>query len=632
MGALWRQLLTPETITRGWHLARADVRQDFAEDHLSTDTYGHFLKQNVDETLNRVTTGTYQARPLFRIEVPKGVLSFRPGSVIPIQDRVVISAIVLLMAPRIDQQLSDSVYSWRLKDPIPKKGPIFRETDITDLPFLKKATVRSEVDPFEGWYRLWPEFDREARAVFQKKGFRYLATSDIAAYFENIQLPILRDQLLTFFNDEPELINLLCHFLESWSDKTADGRPHHRGIPQGNFVSSFLGNLFLMPLDRVLSTIESSDEIAYFRYMDDVRIFTKSRGDARVAVLLMARKLRELHLNVQTAKTRIYDENQGEIHRLLIDERADRLTEIIEEIRTVYKGSTPPINEKVRLAKQLNKIARDAGASGQRILGSKKSLEGLTLRVFSRWITAHMMIDSDYYIGRLLREISKSSDSKLTRKLVASTKRFPRKRAVETTVMSMIQAGDIIFPYQEGECLRAIRYLSNVSDTIIDHAWSRLRDSRKDRYLRMQSAYLLSRTVVSRRRLTALDALFDRETDPYVQVAISLVLAQAGENNGEVVRKILLHPNEKIREVGKLFRAVKNEPTVARSILGHALRTEIPWLTCDYLPMLHLMSNSMNREIRSCLHNAIREPRRSHPIYGVRQILASIFTNTRQSL
>jgi len=102
MGKLWRQLITTATITRGWHLARADTRQDFSEDLYSTDVYGQDLKRHVQETIDQIRTGTYQPRPLFRIEVPKGALGFRPGSVISIQDRVVLSAITLLVAPELD--------------------------------------------------------------------------------------------------------------------------------------------------------------------------------------------------------------------------------------------------------------------------------------------------------------------------------------------------------------------------------------------------------------------------------------------------------------------------------------------------------------------------------------------------
>lgn len=98
---------------------------------------------------------------------------------------------------------------------------------------------------------------------------------------------------------------------------------HLRGIPQGNFVSSFLGNLFLLPLDRNFTKFEKKYEVQYFSYMDDVRVFTKRIEDARLAVFMMDRKLKRLHLNVQTAKTKILDHKSGEIKQKLIDERVD---------------------------------------------------------------------------------------------------------------------------------------------------------------------------------------------------------------------------------------------------------------------------------------------------------------------
>lgn len=632
MSGLWEELLTKETITRGWHLARADVRQDFSEDLLSTDVYGQDLKHYVQETINRVKTGTYQPRPLFRIEVPKGPLGFRPGTVIPIHDRVVLSAIVLLLAPGLDEKLPESVYSWRLKDPFPKKGPIFRETDITDLPFLKKKTVREKVDPFEGWYQLWPKFDEKTRHVFLEEGYQFLATSDIAAYFENIQLPILRDQLLRHLPHDADLVNLLCLFLEAWAERTGDGRAHYRGIPQGNFVSSFLGNLFLLPLDEAFENFSDGRDVEYFRYMDDVRIFTKTREDARLAIFLMARTLRTLHLNVQTAKTRIYDESRGEISKLLIDTRVDKLSDLIDEIKTEWPdGEVPPPDKKVYLGK-LNTVAKTEVPGAQKLLGARRPLEGLSLRCFSRWMTAHSYIGSDLYINRLLAEISKSADYKLTRKLVAAARRFPRKRGIETTVMGMIQDKQIIFQYQEAECLRALRYMSTLTEDTIRHCWMRVFDKDSERYLRMQAAYLISRTEVDKAKLNKLDKRFDTEPDAYVQVAMAMLLVQLREKNQEIVRKLVFHPNEKVKDVGKLFRTVKNDMAFARTSLRHAFREEVPWMLCDYMPFVHLMAQSTDLEVRRMLLNAIREPRKSHSIGGIRTILCDVFTRTHASL
>lgn len=629
---LWQELLTEETLARGWHLARLDIRQDFSEELYSADVYGLDLKNNVCESINRIRTDTYQPRPLLRVEVPKSTLAFRPGAVIPITDRVVLSAIVLLMAPTIDAKLSKSVYSWRIKKPLPKKGGIFRESDITDLPFLKKGTIRQEVDPFEPWYQLWPKFDAEVRNVFLDNGYRFLATSDIAAYFENIQLPILRDQLLALFPHDHQLVNLLCLFLESWTERTADGRPHLRGIPQGNFVSSFLGNLFLLPLDQHFETFCSDKEAIYYRYMDDVRIFTKRREDARLAVFLMTRTLRGLHLNVQTAKTRIYDERQGEVSKLLIDSRVDQLSELIDDIQS--HGGNKKISKAVRSAylAKLNDIAKADTTDGQKIIGSRNSLEGLSVRCFHRWMTAHSFLDSDLFVGRLLTELQRNADYKLTRKLISATKLFPRKRGIETAILTFLESEGNIFPFQEAECIRALRYLSTLSDRTVKRCFQQLMDEGTERYLRMQTAYLLSRTCLTSGHLNSLLRLFHKESDPYVQVAISTLLIQRKVDNKEIVRSLIFHPNEKVRDIGKLYRTIKNDINAAKNRMKHSFRSDVPWLICDNMPFVHLLAVSPNREVREHLLAVIREPRRKHPIGGVRLILQSVFTRTRESL
>jgi retron-type reverse transcriptase len=632
MEELWNELLKKEIITRGWHLARADTKQDFSEDLYSTDVYGQDLKNNVKETINRLSTGTYQPRPLFRMEVPKGTLTFRPGTVIPIYDRVVLSAIVLLIAPEIDKKLTESVYSWRLKKPIPKRGSIFRETDITDLPFLEKNTIRQKIDPFEDWYLLWPQFDKRTRRVFQDEGYKYLGTSDIAAYFENIQLPILRDQLLQHLPNEGRIVNLLCQFLEIWSEKTDEGRPHYRGIPQGNFVSSFLGNLFLMPLDEALEKFSKSRDVEYFRYMDDVRIFTKKREDARLAVLEMARKLRELHLNVQTAKTRIYDETHSEISKLLIDPRVDELSDLIDEIQKLQDGEGIPSPEKENYIDRLHAIARADIEGIQKIIPARTPLEGLNIRCFKRWIYALSILGSNSYINRLLTEIGKNADHKLTQKLVKAARNFPRNRSIETKVLKMIQNGQIIFPFQEAECLRALRYLSTLKEDTMQHCWDRLLDKTHARYLRMEAAYLLSRMELNEEQLINLHNSYDEEQDAYVQVAKAILLVQRRKKNQDVVDMLVFHPNEKVRDIGKLFHAIKNDKSVAKDKLTQAFRQEVPWMLCDYMPFIYLMAESRNDGIRKMLLDAIRKPRGGHPIKGIRLILQKIFTRVRESL
>jgi hypothetical protein len=148
----------------------------------------------------------------------------------------------------------------------------------------------------------------------------------------------------------------------------------------------------------------------------------------------------------------------------------------------------------------------------------------------------------------------------------------------------------------------------------------------------MESAYLLSRTTLTKNQIDKLAVAFRTEPDDYVQAAMASLLAQRLKNNQDVVRELVFHPNEKVRDIGKLFRTVKNDIAFAKETIRHSLREEIPWVTCDFMPFLHLMSMSSNRDIRRLLLDSIRKPRLDHAIGGVRDILKNIFTRTRESL
>jgi len=624
---LWKRIITTEVLKRGWHLARLDTKQDFTEDLYSSDSFGIDLDARLLEIINRLKTNTYQPQPLLRNEVPKGPLGFRPGAVIPIQDRVVVSSIIYLIAPKLDKAFPDSVYSWRIKEPLPKRGPIFKRTDIADLPYLKKRTIRIAIDPFESWYEMWPQFDLISRRAFEEEGYKFLATSDIAAYFENIQLPILRDHLVSALPKEPQIVNLLFHFLESWAIRTVDGRAHLRGIPQGNFISSFLGNFFLLPLDEAFETFGEKFDIKYFRYMDDVRIFTRRLADARRAVFHMDRQVRQLHLNVQTAKTRIYDETRREITQFLIDPRVDELSEMIDQIQSLLKEGELSMFEKERFLLSLKNISKEPGSNGQKITGNRGPLEGLTMRAFGRWAHAHQLLLDGYFIGRLLYEFRRNPDMKVSRRLVSAAQRFPRRASIQSEVLDFINSEENIFEHQEAECLRAVRYLRRINPQTVEHCKERLHNRSKTAYLRMQSAYLLSRVEHDSQYLKRVRRLFDSEDDPYVQVALSTVIVQSPGGLDRFVESMLLHPNNKIRDVGKLYSFLQTNVGLARDRIKHIFRKETPWMICDNMALIFLMGYTKNDVIRHAISKAVDQHGRNHPILDIRFILMKLYSS-----
>ncbi len=202
--------------------------------------------------------------------------------------------------------------------------------------------------------------------------------------------------------------------------------------------------------------------------------------------------MRSLHLNVQTAKTKIFDERNKEITKALIDQRVDELSDLIDTLKSKIKSGPISSTDKKKTLKKLADISKVKGTNGQKIHGAKKPLEGLTVRAFIRWITAHQMLESSGYIGRLLAEIRINPDHRLMRRLLMATKNFPRLSSIERKLMDFLESEYNIFPHQEAECLRAIRYLSRISSRTKTYGYNILLDKNKNPYVRLQAAYLLA--------------------------------------------------------------------------------------------------------------------------------------------
>ena len=177
------------------------------------------LSERIKYVLRDLVATRFQPRHILEVDVPKSGLSVRPGNVLPLPDAMVLHAIVLLIAPRLDRKLSDQVFSYRLvsnwEKKISKGKAMFRQGP-RDIPFLRNVTIR-QFDPFESWYDAWPEFDRKRRDAVLSGGYTHLTRTDITAYFENIDLRILENALREALPNEPLLIQLLLQILGAWT-------------------------------------------------------------------------------------------------------------------------------------------------------------------------------------------------------------------------------------------------------------------------------------------------------------------------------------------------------------------------------------------------------------------------------
>ncbi|MFZ2114472.1 MAG: RNA-directed DNA polymerase [Solirubrobacteraceae bacterium] len=143
-------------------------------------------------------------------------------------------------------------------------------------------------NPFRGW----KEF--VDRSVYRCQTHPVVVVADIAGYFENISMNLLASDLRRIECPSPA-IKLISECLNVWAMSP------DRGIPQGVMASDILAKLYLEAFDEHMR----NEGLVHVRYTDDIRVFARTRAEARRALVAVTRAARERGLTLQSAKTQI---------------------------------------------------------------------------------------------------------------------------------------------------------------------------------------------------------------------------------------------------------------------------------------------------------------------------------------
>ena len=124
---------------------------------------------------------------------------------------------------------------------------------------------------------------------FPKTHEIYCLKLDVKKYYPNIDTTILKGMLRKLFKDK-DLLWLL--------DTIVDKNPEGGGLPIGSYLSQYLANLYLTPLDRYI--IEGNKMFKTLRYMDDIVILHNDKkflGELRDNIIKFVKK--ELNLEIK---------------------------------------------------------------------------------------------------------------------------------------------------------------------------------------------------------------------------------------------------------------------------------------------------------------------------------------------
>jgi CRISPR-associated protein Cas1 len=226
------------------------------------------LSQNLAKLRDEVRGGSYRPLPLLRAWMPKDDGGQRPLSIPTVRDRVLQTAVALIITPVLEAEFEDCSFAYR-----------------------KGRSV-----------------DQAVRRVIQLRdeGFCWVVDCDIQAFFDEIDRAILMTEVEKLITD-PGILNLIRMWLDT---DLVDGENRikiTKGVPQGSPISPLLSNLYLDHLDEVLL----DKNLRLVRFADDFLVLCRSQERAEDALDLTEDVLAELRLRINADKTRIVDFNAG---------------------------------------------------------------------------------------------------------------------------------------------------------------------------------------------------------------------------------------------------------------------------------------------------------------------------------
>jgi len=244
-GGRWHSLidkLYPVATLRAGFAAVKSNRGAAGVDHVSIERYASDLDANLARLSESLRSGTYRPRAIRRHYIPKpGSQEKRPLGIPTIQDRVVQTALRMVLEPIYERDFAAQSYGFR-----PGMG-------------CKDALRRVD--------------------ELLKGGYVHVVDADLKSYFDTIP----KDRLLALVAGkvaDGRILKLVESFLgQSVLEDTRAWVPE-RGTPQGAVISPLLSNIYLNPLDHLMA----GRGFGMVRYADDFVVQCRDPQEAAEAL------------------------------------------------------------------------------------------------------------------------------------------------------------------------------------------------------------------------------------------------------------------------------------------------------------------------------------------------------------
>jgi hypothetical protein len=290
-----KTLFKAETITKVWRASVKDQMRAFEiKDVYDYYDFNFAIEQQATAIAEKVLSGHYRAEaPLvYRLEKKHGVC--RHLMVLSPSDALVFQLIADVLHPQIvNAQPSKGAYYARARHRL-------------SLPHEHKDAKSYP------WFVLWPKFQQDILNF--TKSCRYLVTTDLTNYFDNIGLRELRHVISAITKTDEVYLDLLFALIEDLSWKPDYLPTSHKGLPTIHIDAiRLLAHALLFEVDFVLKQRTKGN---FVRWMDDINFGINDLNTANVILGEVNDVLKSRGLALNLAKTEILTGTEAQKHFL----------------------------------------------------------------------------------------------------------------------------------------------------------------------------------------------------------------------------------------------------------------------------------------------------------------------------
>lgn len=266
-GGKWYSLMDKvyalSTLRAAWQKVKSN-KGAAGIDRISIERFEEQSEKYLQELQESLKDGTYRPDAVKRVYIPKSDGKQRPLGIPTVKDRVVQAAVKMVIEPIFEHEFMPMSYGFR-----PGRG--------------SKDALR-EVDGYV------------------KSGYTFVVDADLKSYFDSIPHERLMEQVEQRISDG-ELLEVIRLFLKQEVMDSMEGWTPTGGTPQGAVLSPLLANIYLHPLDKLVT--EAGMKMV--RYADDFVILCETETQAQKALRLARDWTQDNGLMLHPDKTHVGD-------------------------------------------------------------------------------------------------------------------------------------------------------------------------------------------------------------------------------------------------------------------------------------------------------------------------------------